>query len=252
MLSSMICHWTMRKRLRTLLRLVFFFYYYCYYFCRRIVVAAKGGAVSPLNLLEAAGDDRVEAYTIFLVEKTTDTIAPLPTALRRGFIAITVCGILSFVATFSLLVYLSYMLVRRYIRPPPRQPSPGWATASRFQERATETNGMLLTGVYLCPKAGDEEEDNAAVREGKASPLRERLRRDPPNKFLILMYNLVLADLQQAFGFTVSLAWLTTDQAKSGGQMCWMQGWFVSAVDLGSSLFTCAIAIHMYLAIIRN
>ncbi|KLU85244.1 hypothetical protein MAPG_04272 [Magnaporthiopsis poae ATCC 64411] len=207
--------------------------------------------MSPLNLLEAADDGQLEAYAIFLVEKTTGTIAPLPTALRRGLIAITVCGTLSFVTTLSLLVYLSYMLVRWYIRPPPRQSATVSAMVSESSERATEKSGMPLTDVYLCPKAGGEE-DGAADREGKASSLRERLRRDPPNQFLILIYNLVLADLQQAVGFTVSLAWLITDQAESGGQMCWMQGWFVSTGDLGSSLFTCAIAIHTYLAIIRD
>ncbi|KAL8404286.1 hypothetical protein RB594_009225 [Gaeumannomyces avenae] len=210
--------------------------------------------MSPLRVLEAAAgrDGQAEAHAMFLVAHTSEAISPLPPPLKRGLVAIAVCGILSFVTAFSLLVYLSYMLIRWYVRPP----EPGSEAASgRGEERAAETNHrMHMTDAYLCPKTADEEDKDAAAaaRGTKAPSLRERLRREPPNQFLILVYNLVLADLQQAAGFTISLAWPAAGQARSGGQLCWMQGWFISVGDLGSSLFICAIAIHTYLAIIRD
>ena len=77
-------------------------------------------------------------------------------------------------------------------------------------------------------------------------------KREPPNQFLVLIYNLLLADIQQAVAFLLNATWLARDAVAVGTDACWAQGWFVSTGDLASSVFIGAIAIHTYLDLVRG
>jgi hypothetical protein len=52
------------------------------------------------------------------------------------------------------------------------------------------------------------------VRRGKA-----------PNQFVILIYNLVLADIQQSVAFLLNLEWLAGNAITVGTKTCWAQAW---------------------------
>jgi hypothetical protein len=72
------------------------------------------------------------------------------------------------------------------------------------------------------------------------------------NQFVILIFNLVLADVQQSIAFMLNVQWLRSNAVVVGTSTCWAQGWFVSTGDLSSGLFTLAIAIHSYADIVHD
>ncbi len=41
-------------------------------------------------------------------------------------------------------------------------------------------------------------------------------KRDPPNQFLVLIYNLLFADIQQALAFLLNVTWLSKDAVAVG------------------------------------
>jgi hypothetical protein len=47
------------------------------------------------------------------------------------------------------------------------------------------------------------------------------------NQFIILIYNLVLADLQQSIAFLLNSRWLSENSITIGTSTCWAQGWYV-------------------------
>jgi hypothetical protein len=76
--------------------------------------------------------------------------------------------------------------------------------------------------------------------------------RDGANQFLLLIYNLVLADIQQAMAFALTSVYLATDKIEAGTATCWTNGWFVSTGDLASGVFIFAIALHTFFAVVRG
>jgi hypothetical protein len=72
------------------------------------------------------------------------------------------------------------------------------------------------------------------------------------NQFLILIFNLILADFQQSIAFMLNVEWLYRNAITVGTSTCWAQGWFVSTGDLSSGLFTLAIALHSYADIVHD
>lgn len=76
--------------------------------------------------------------------------------------------------------------------------------------------------------------------------------KDGANQFLLLIYNLVLADTQQAMAFALTSVYLTNDKIEVGTTTCWANGWFVSTGDLASGVFILAIALHTFYAVARG
>lgn len=70
------------------------------------------------------------------------------------------------------------------------------------------------------------------------------------NQYIILIYNLVLADFQQALGFLICLRWIVADKIKSGTAACFLQGMWLQVGDPGSGLFVLAIAFHTFLLVV--
>lgn len=72
------------------------------------------------------------------------------------------------------------------------------------------------------------------------------------NQYVALLLNLVLADLQQAVGFCINLEWLRSNSITVATPSCWTQGWFLNAGDVGSAVFTFAMASHLFADIVFN
>jgi len=177
-------------------------------------------------------------------EDARGTIRPLPPVLVHGLGAVATFGFLSFFTSLTLFVYLTYKLIHWQLHPPKEDkrstsPEPESPTTS-------DVNGFLVPESHLCPQK--EREWEAPRRD----TFWERLRKEPPNQFLILVYNLFFADIQQAIAFLLNVTWLTNDAIAVGTPACWAQGWFVSVGDLASSVFITAIAMHTYLGVIQG
>ncbi|KIW13223.1 hypothetical protein PV08_08410 [Exophiala spinifera] len=77
--------------------------------------------------------------------------------------------------------------------------------------------------------------------------------RDGANQFLILIYNLVLADIQQAMAFSLTSSYLAENKIEvENNTTCWANGWFVSTGDLASGVFIFAIALHTFFAVVKG
>lgn len=74
----------------------------------------------------------------------------------------------------------------------------------------------------------------------------------PTNQFLVLIYNLVLADIQQSLAFLLNVSSLRHNAIEVGTPTCWAQGWFISTGDLASSVWIFAIAVHTFLGVVRG
>ncbi|KAF7187719.1 hypothetical protein HII31_11058 [Pseudocercospora fuligena] len=70
------------------------------------------------------------------------------------------------------------------------------------------------------------------------------------NQFIILIFNLILADVLQSVAFVLNARHVLHDSVASGTTICRAQAWFVSTGDLASGLFTFAIATHSFVDII--
>jgi hypothetical protein len=128
-----------------------------------------------------------------LTNDVTLDINPLPAVQRRGLIAISVMALLSFLATGTLLAFITYRLIF-------------W-----------KSSYARYIGY---------------------------------NQYIILIYNLILADFQQSLAFLICLRWIVTDQIKSGTAGCFLQGLWLQIGDPGSGLFVLAIAFHTFLLVV--
>jgi hypothetical protein len=185
--------------------------------------------------------NRLKTINVYDSEDSRFTISPLPPVLRHGLAAVATFGFLSFFTSVSLFFFLSYKLVSWQIRPAARNTS----KEAEPDSPTSDFNGFLVPDDHLCPqKALDQD----PVQE----TIWDRVRREPPNQFLVLIFNLLFADIQQALAFLLNVAWLTRDAVEVGTTTCWAQGWFVSTGDLASSVFITAIAGHTYLGVVRG
>ncbi|RSL55411.1 hypothetical protein CEP53_007095 [Fusarium sp. AF-6] len=171
------------------------------------------------------------------------TLAPLGSDLRNGLTAITVLAFISFFASSGLFFYLLYKLAtwHFFIR---NQPAGHIQQQTGTIQRALDFT-LGIDGIFTDNNANNGENQNAgkAVDEG---------RRKRPNQFLILIINLLLADMHQGVAFFLNVEWLRRDAVVVGTATCYTQGLFVSLGDLASSMFITAIAVHTYLAVVSR
>ncbi|GAM87164.1 hypothetical protein ANO11243_051850 [Dothideomycetidae sp. 11243] len=70
------------------------------------------------------------------------------------------------------------------------------------------------------------------------------------NQFFLLLFNLLIADIEQSVAFWLNIQWLRLDGVHVGTVSCWTQGFFVSVGDLSSGVFTLFIAVHTFVDIV--
>ena len=72
------------------------------------------------------------------------------------------------------------------------------------------------------------------------------------NQYVILIYNLLLADLQQSIAFSISFHWLRINKIVAPNVACFVQAWFLQIGDVASGFFVLAIAIHTWLGVVKG
>ncbi|KAJ5729493.1 uncharacterized protein N7483_004001 [Penicillium malachiteum] len=72
------------------------------------------------------------------------------------------------------------------------------------------------------------------------------------NQYVVLIYNLLLVDMQQAIAFMISLYWASRGNVHFGEAACYLQGWWIQIGDPGSGLFVLSIALHTGFVVMRG
>ncbi|KFA74306.1 hypothetical protein S40288_03725 [Stachybotrys chartarum IBT 40288] len=172
--------------------------------------------------------------------QTLDRLEPYH---HSGLVAITVLAFMSFISSTALFIYLGCKFVAWYYTPD-SQPL-GHHTAQKDLQRSTEF-ALGIDGVFSENTTG-----NGGDAKDDIVPQTKRAKR-PPNQFLVLIFNLLLADMHQATAFWLNAAWLSQSGIYVGTATCFAQGLFVSLGDLASSVFITGIAVHTYLSVVHN
>ncbi|KAB8278555.1 G protein-coupled glucose receptor regulating Gpa2-domain-containing protein [Aspergillus minisclerotigenes] len=72
------------------------------------------------------------------------------------------------------------------------------------------------------------------------------------NQYVVLIYNLLLIDIQQATAFLLCLYWVSRGHVDYPSAACVLQGWWIQIGDPGSGLFIMAIAMHTGAVVLRG
>jgi hypothetical protein len=72
------------------------------------------------------------------------------------------------------------------------------------------------------------------------------------NQWLLLIFNLVLADFQQSIAFLISFHWIAQDAILAPTAACFIQGWLVQVGDVSSGIWVLSIAIHTWYSVVRG
>ena len=70
------------------------------------------------------------------------------------------------------------------------------------------------------------------------------------NQIFVLIYNLLLADLQQALSFLISFYWISQNKIVGPSPACFAQGWLIQIGDMSSGLWVLAIAVHTFIGLV--
>lgn len=66
------------------------------------------------------------------------------------------------------------------------------------------------------------------------------------NQYVVLVFNLLLADLQQAASFLISFHWVHKNYILAPHPACFAQAWLLHSGDVSSAFFVLAIALHTF------
>lgn len=172
-----------------------------------------------------------------LPEEAQTLPGPLPDVLRKGLAAVSALGFTSFLSTALLIVYITFRLIK-------------WEHINRQAARQRgvpfddDHHGSDWKGVDL--SLGLEERHFYRMNRAKirvpprplGSPrsqfsFAESLETGPRwNPVLMLIYNLLFANLLEALAFLLSVVWLIKDEIVVPSGACWAQGWFMQVSKL--------------------
>ncbi|KAF2275986.1 integral membrane protein-like protein [Westerdykella ornata] len=79
-----------------------------------------------------------------------------------------------------------------------------------------------------------------------------RIKSKRSNQFVILIFNLLWADIQQSLAFLLNVEWLRLDSVVVENPICFAQGWLVSTGDLASGVWCFLIGLHTFASVILD
>lgn len=72
------------------------------------------------------------------------------------------------------------------------------------------------------------------------------------NQLLVLIYNLVIADILHATAFSLTTIFVANNKIEVGTSACFANGYFISVGRLASSVFIFSIALHTFFAVVKG
>lgn len=168
---------------------------------------------------------------------------PLPLTLRNSLIAVTTLAFLSFISTALLVLYVTYPLIKwdRVAHQPLQQN----IAAIGNQQSARDGSNDLTLGLeerhyhYLKMNGGQSppvSEPPTPRLEKRPYCTEEKKKKDTRwNPVLMLIHNLLCANLMEAMAFILGAEWLRQGGILVSTAACWAQGWFMQVGKLSCS-----------------
>jgi hypothetical protein len=196
------------------------------------------------------------------------SISPLPEDYRRSLVIMAVLGTVSLASSSILWLHITYKLCTWKLRQNSEQ--------RRERERGREGNkqpetrqeevevdlnlGLTEDHYRQAKRMGGNQPRSASVAPSTNtnhsardnSAVRSPSRHKPPNPLLIMIYNLLLADITLSACYMGSYRWLGIDAILVPSWTCKFQGWTVSFSLETTSAFLCAMSIYTYLSIVKG
>ncbi|KAI0121300.1 hypothetical protein BJ170DRAFT_140953 [Xylariales sp. AK1849] len=182
------------------------------------------------------------------------TLAPLSDELRDALIAVIVLGFISCVTTTLLIVYVTYRVIKwEWIT--------RWPSRHRLGEIDNHPDGnMESNDLSLGLEARHYHQIKVERSTQMSEPPSPRSVKAPTvgkrdgwwNPALMLIFNLLLADLTEDLAFLLSVVWVKDDGIFVPSRICWIQGWFMQTGKLVSSGMLVLISINSYLTIVKG
>ena len=72
------------------------------------------------------------------------------------------------------------------------------------------------------------------------------------NQYVLLVLNLLIADLQQSSAFLISWNWIRLSAILAPSPPCFAQAWLLHSGDLSSGFFVLAIAVHTFITAVHG
>lgn len=72
------------------------------------------------------------------------------------------------------------------------------------------------------------------------------------NQYVLLVLNLLIADMQQSSAFLVSWHWIRLDAILAPSAPCFAQAWLLHSGDVSSGFFVLAIAVHTFITAVSG
>lgn len=111
-------------------------------------------------------------------------------------------------------------------------------------------NGMIAMGIIGAISTASTLALLAFITYRMVFWKRYYLRPIATNQIFILIYNLLLADFQQALSFLLAFYWISENKLVGPSSVCFAQGWLIQIGDLSSGIWVLAIAIHTFINLV--
>lgn len=171
----------------------------------------------------------------------SDTLDHLQGYERAGLTAIGSIAAVSFISTSALFLFLTYKLV-----------------SCRINERRKARQGQLQVPNDLSlglpqrhyPLSSSVYQHKGEQAAGTTTRPQVREREEARNPFPILIYHVLLAEMQTSLGYALNLSWVADNGIFVGTSTCWAQGCLNNLGVLASSIFFMSISANTYLAVV--
>jgi hypothetical protein len=70
------------------------------------------------------------------------------------------------------------------------------------------------------------------------------------NQIFVLVYNLLIADFQQALSFLFAFHWVSENRLVGPTNTCFAQGWLIQIGDVSSGLWVLSIGVHTFVNLV--
>ncbi|KAI0870871.1 hypothetical protein GGS24DRAFT_473611 [Hypoxylon argillaceum] len=179
-----------------------------------------------------------------MAEGESGSLVPLPPVVHAGSIAISIFALASFYSALVLFLYLTYKIAI-------------WRLGRKDgRDRSSRAPGHIFANgpIEFGPAhdAAKLASSDPVIYAASLTQPKDTEQSYYPNQFIVLIVNLLIADMHQATAFALSTAWVAQNGIQASTGVCFAQGLFISTGDLSSSCFMSAVAIHTFYSIVYD